>query len=135
MQHLLAQLVELETELHHHSILCPVERLHALLHPQFHEIGQSGNPYSRETVINYLSGCTEAPPTRSFHHALQPLGPRQALLTYLSALTDATGQTAYTWRSSIWINDNENWQLLYHQGTPASVASIETLRTQGKLSE
>ena len=130
---LLSHLIALEAELHHHSILCSPARLEVLLHPQFHEVGQSGSPYSRETVIRYLASCHEAPPTRSANHALQMIGTQQALLTYVSALPHPSGDTAYTWRSSIWVNENDGWQLIYHQGTPASAVSVNNLREQGKL--
>ncbi|WP_312266945.1 DUF4440 domain-containing protein [Neisseria sp.] len=133
MENLLHHLTALEAELHHHGILCTPLRLEKLLHYQFHEVGQSGSPYNRETVIRYLSSCSEAQPTRSNNHAVQILGEKQALLTYFSASTQPSGDTLYTWRSSIWVNENEGWQLLYHQGTPASAASINNLREQGKL--
>lgn len=132
MDNLLSHLTQLEAELHHHGILCSPERLSELLHPQFHEVGQSGSPYTRDTVINYLSGCSEAPPTLSSNHKLNILGPEQALLTYLSALPSASGETSYTWRSSVWLCENGQWQLFYHQGTPASAASIESLGRQIK---
>lgn len=126
LQDLLAHLTALESELHHNGILCAAERLQTLLHPQFHEVGRSGMPYTRDTVIRYLTNCTEAPQTRSFHHRLQSLGPQQALLTYLSVSTDSH-TPLYTWRSSVWILEGGQWQLLYHQGTPASSESIHAL--------
>ncbi|WP_197272104.1 DUF4440 domain-containing protein [Neisseria sp. 83E34] len=126
MKDLLAHLIALESELHHNGILCSAERLQVLLHPRFHEIGRSGNPYTRETVINYLTSCTEASPTHSFYHRIHSLGPQQALLTYLSVSTDSQNTRFYTWRSSIWILDNKQWQLFYHQGTPASTESMNT---------
>ncbi len=133
MENLLHHLRALEAELHHHGILCDPLRLEILLHPQFHEVGQSGSPYNRETVIRYLSSRDEAPPTRSSLHTLQVLGSKQALLTYFSALLQPAGNAAHTWRSSIWIKEKDSWQLLYHQGTPASIASINRLREQGLL--
>lgn len=133
MNPLFQHLVSLESELHHNGILCTPERLQTLLHPKFHEVGQSGNPYSRDTVIRYLTSCTEALPVRASDHTLQALGTQQMLLTYLSALTLSPDETAYTWRASVWVQTDGNWQLLYHQGTPASAESVAALRAQGKL--
>ncbi|MDO4249118.1 MAG: DUF4440 domain-containing protein [Neisseria sp.] len=133
MNDLLNHLILLEAELHHHGILCSPDRLPELLHPHFHEVGQSGSPYARETVAAYLAGCSEAPPARGILHTMHTIGPDQALLTYLSALASPSGETAYTWRSSLWLREKGQWQLFYHQGTPASAASIDALREQGKL--
>lgn len=120
MNPLLAQLQQLEVELHHPGVRCSAARLDQLLHPEFHEVGRSGTRYDRSTVIRYLAALKAHPRVESDGFALRPLGDRHALLTYRSASRQADGTLAlHTLRSSIWEFGTGKWQLLYHQGTPA----------------
>lgn len=120
MSELLAQLTRLELELHHPGVRCSRERLAQLLHPEFHEVGRSGRPYTRGFVIDHLS--THEPPTveaRDF--AVQLLADGCALLTFRSAHRAADGSRIdAAWRSSIWQQGAGGWQLRYHQGTPTA---------------
>lgn len=134
MDALRQHLIELEAELHHHGILCPPNRLPVLLHPDFHEVGRSGIPYSRDTVIRYLSSCQAVPPTASFRHTLHKIGEQQALLCYASSSPTESGEPLNTWRSSIWVAGTDGWQLIYHQATPAEPASFPQPLSDGLLS-
>jgi hypothetical protein len=82
---LLSELQALEVELHHPGVRCSRSRLEQLLHPDFHEVGRSGRPYDRETVIEYLASVEAHPLVASDAFALVELGPEVALLTYRSA--------------------------------------------------
>lgn len=118
---LLATLQALEVELHHPGVRCDAQRLEQLLHPEFHEVGRSGRPYDRATVMRFLGEQVAFPPVISDDFALQPLGPGVVLLSYRSALRrpDATLEN-HTLRSSVWVHRDALWQLIYHQGTPAA---------------
>lgn len=120
---LLATLQALEVELHHPGVRCDAQRLDQLLHPDFHEVGRSGRPYDRATVVRFLGEQVAFPPVISDDFALQALGPGIALLSYRSALRrpDATPEN-HTLRSSVWVQHGGRWQLIYHQGTPAAEA-------------
>lgn len=118
-EELLEHLKQLEHELHHPGKACDVSRLNMLLHPDFHEVGRSGIPYDRDTVIRYLGSLEEFPEVIPLDHALTVLGQASALLTYRSVNVRSDG--AYereTYRSSIWRLHNGHWKLYYHQGTP-----------------
>jgi hypothetical protein len=120
---LLDELRGLEAELHHPGTRCTRARLQALLHRDFHEVGRSGRPYDRETVITWLAAQTNSPPIEAWGHAGQVLAEHCALLTYRSAHRAANGTLSDpALRSSIWIRTAGTWQLLYHQGTPAASA-------------
>lgn len=113
-------LARLEAELHHPGVPCTRERLETLLHPDFHEVGRSGNRYDRATVVEVLLRTTEPPAVRADQHRVQRLGPGWALLTYHAATVQPDGRTTrHTWRSSLWQETARGWQLVYHQGTPA----------------
>lgn len=117
---LLAELTVLEQELHHPGKFCSLARLNQLLHPEFHEIGRSGRAYNRVTVIKFLRSQMTSPSVISDQFAVQRLAPQVALLTFRSVNTLTSGQREFAYRSSIWIKNNEQWQLFYHQGTPAA---------------
>lgn len=124
MQTLLNQLQGLESELHHPGVHCSRERLEQLLHPDFHEVGRSGNRYDRATVIEYLANQGPQSTTESNEYAAHRLSPDCALLTYRSAQRVPGGLMSHeALRSSVWIRTANRWQLFYHQGTPASTGS------------
>jgi hypothetical protein len=121
MKSLLNHLQALEVELHHPGIRCSRERLEQLLHPHFHEVGRSGRPYSRETIITYLASLSVSPPVVSDAFLIDEMGKDVALLTFRSAQLKQDGNLdMHTLRSSLWLNSVNGWQLRYHQGTPAA---------------
>ena len=121
MHSLLNELQALEVELHHPGMRCSRPRLEQLLHPDFHEVGRSGRPYDRETVVGYLATLAVQPVVVSDCFALVELGPQVALLTYRSAHVEpGKGLVNHTLRSSVWVQSSQGWQLRYHQGTPAA---------------
>lgn len=118
---LLPLLQALEVELHHPGVRCNAARLEQLLHPEFHEVGRSGCPYDRATVLRFLSEQETVPDVVSVDFAVEALAPGIALLTYRSAHRDASGVLGrHTLRSSVWMLAADRWQLRYHQGTPAA---------------
>ncbi|WP_234193582.1 nuclear transport factor 2 family protein [Pseudacidovorax sp. NFM-22] len=106
-QDLCAHLQQLEVELHHPGVPCDAGRLEALLHVDFHEVGRSGLPYDRATVLRYLSQVLTPPAVHSSDFRLERLAPDLALQTL---------------RVSLWKREGPAWQLRYHQGTPAASA-------------
>lgn len=117
---LLQELRALELELHHPGRCATRERLDVLLHPAFHEVGRSGQPYDRERTIALLLGRTEILPVQAGGFKVALAGPDLALLTYGTALRQSDGSLAHhTLRSSLWVRDRNTWRLRYHQGTPS----------------
>jgi hypothetical protein len=120
---LLASIRALELELHHPGVRCTKERLEQLLHPDFHEVGRSGRPYDRATIVRYLSSLDVRPHVVSDAFALAELGEGVTLLTFRSAQVQDDGtRTTHTHRSSLWLKTDTGWRLRYHQGTPAADA-------------
>jgi hypothetical protein len=121
MEATLAILRALELELHHPGTRISQPRLEQLLHPDFHEVGRSGRPYDRTTVIQFLAAQQSLPPTESGEFQVALLAPGVALLTYRSARRQEDGTLADpTLRMSLWLQGSAGWQLRYHQGTPAA---------------
>ncbi|MCD6079591.1 MAG: RNase [Ramlibacter sp.] len=119
-QALLATLQSLEVELHHPGLRCDAARLEQLLHADFHEVGRSGRPYDRVTVLRFLAEQASPPPVVPSDFEVRELAPGAALLTYRSAHRRPDGSLEnHTYRSSVWLQARGEWQLYYHQGTPA----------------
>jgi hypothetical protein len=121
MNSTLATIQALEVELHHPGVRCDVQRLEQLLHKDFHEVGRSGREYDRVTVVRFLSEQKASSQVISENFTLQRLEPGISLLTYRSAHLKPDGTLEnHTFRSSIWVQVGAQWQLIYHQGTPAA---------------
>lgn len=121
MSELLGQLISLEHEIHHPGQVSTRSRLEQLLHPDFHEVGRSGTPYDRDTVLQYLASVESIENVLSSHHQLTPLSSDSALLTYQSVNQSPDGALyRQTFRSSIWRFCAGSWMLFYHQATPAN---------------
>jgi hypothetical protein len=104
---LLATLTALESELHHPGTRCSRERIEALLHPDFHEVGRSGRRYDRETVIRFLAEQGGQPEVVATEHAVSVMGEGAALITYRSARRQPDGSFALrALRSSVWLRDS-----------------------------
>jgi hypothetical protein len=118
---LLEELKRLEVELHHPGVRCSSERLQQLLHPEFREVGRSGRPYDRETVITHLLSQTARSHVVSTDFQISRLCETCALLTYRSATAESDERfVQHALRSSVWVRTHAGWQMYYHQGTPYS---------------
>lgn len=108
MPNLKDQLESLERKLHDPKYRRDILVLNELLHPSFFEFGSSGNQWSREEVVSRLLVEPSTHIIESFDYNLLELSDKTALLTY---------KTKRAFRSSIWIKDSSNWQMVFHQGT------------------
>lgn len=89
--------------------------METLLHPDFIEFGSSGGVYDRQTMIEMMTEEVSAEVIiRDFD--VRALSGDTALVTYRSI--GHTGQEAR--RSSIWVQDDAGWRLVFHQGTRIS---------------
>lgn len=120
MSDLLAELTSLERELHHAGLICTEQRLQQLLHADFYEVGRSGRIYTREIVLRFLATQTEPLAASSDAFALKQLSSNSILLTYRSMHPSRDGKSEYAYRCSVWMRAQVDWQLIYHQGTPAA---------------
>ena len=120
MDSLLHVLCAREVELHRPDVRTSHSRLEQLLHQDFHEVGRSGRRYDRATTIRLLMEPSSSPSVVSDEFAASLLSPGVALLTYRSAHRLADGSLSnHTFRSSVWVQVGGEWQIRFHQGTPA----------------
>ncbi len=116
---LAAQLEILERELHNASVR-KGSRAKDLLADDFVEFGRSGRSYNKVQILEALAS-ESADLVTSSEYKLNMLSPTVALLTYKSQ-RNSNPETC-TLRSSIWRQQGETWQLVFHQGTPTTVQS------------
>lgn len=111
---------KLEESLLQNEVRCNRDKLDKLIHDDFVEIGYSGKTHTKSNVLDDL-------PTEQFSdielwsqdYKFKNLSSDTVLLTYKQCRIDQGGKMSrHAKRSSIWFNNNGNWQLLFHQGTP-----------------
>lgn len=107
----LRAVVELERELLDPAVRADPLRAGELLHPDFEEIGASGQRWSRQEILGMFSEAEAADASLEVL-TLNRLDAATALLTYRSV--DRRGSAL---RSSIWQRENGRWQVRFHQGT------------------
>ncbi|MBL0122792.1 MAG: DUF4440 domain-containing protein [Betaproteobacteria bacterium] len=88
------------------------------LRDDFFEFGSSGGIINKEMVLAYLGA--ETIDMTSVDFTLHVLADGVALLTYRSLKRFGGAKPLlYSNRSSIWTCTNGDWQMFFHQGTPA----------------
>ena len=105
-------------------------RLATLIADDFREFGSSGRIFSKVEILDALQ--TEVPAKLHLEDfETTPLAPGAVLVTYrvqrkalaVAAMPGQLGsseQAAVSLRSSVWVQREGRWQMLFHQGTPAS---------------
>jgi hypothetical protein len=104
----LEAVVALELSLLDPEVRRSPERVQRLLHPDFREFGVSG-AWDRDGIIAALA----ADPGRGWTATeveAREVADGVVLVTY---------RAAGSLRSSLWVKGPEDWQVLFHQGTPA----------------
>lgn len=124
---LLSKLQSLEIELHQPGCRTNAERLDALLHDSFFEIGSSGRKWSKKDILEELPKENPNHIIISQDYAVEEIAEKTALLTYLSANKHETGELSrYCARTSLWQYTLQGWKMRFHQGTATSAFSENT---------
>ncbi|MEW5923349.1 MAG: DUF4440 domain-containing protein [Candidatus Zixiibacteriota bacterium] len=111
-------LFELEKRLLRPEVRHSADELVSLLADDFMEIGSSGQVYDRPAIIQELSDeITPKISVSDFN--LRLLAPNLALVTYRADFyRDGNIPVICSLRSSIWKQNGDSWQIIFHQGTP-----------------
>ncbi|MCL2882407.1 MAG: DUF4440 domain-containing protein [Coriobacteriia bacterium] len=115
--HLIDKFRALEESLLSETLRKQPEKYAALLAERFTEYSSSGQVYSKQNVMDSLETLPDIEVPLK-HFAATELSPGSVLVTYESARITDTGNRERALRSSIWINTNDSWELLFHQGSP-----------------
>lgn len=111
---------EKEVMLHQYEIRKDIEQLKSLLHPNLIEIGYSGKTFDFDSTIADLPN--EEQPDYSVwsqDYEYIELATDLVQLIYKAARLNKDGTLSrFAKRTSIWQNNNGQWQMRFHQGTP-----------------
>lgn len=111
-------LIELEERLFQPDVRRSSSELTQLISDDFIEIGASGLRFGKANVLRRLPNEV-APEIIASHYELRILGSSCAQLLYKAKMSKAEQPSpTYSHRCSIWQrNSNDQWQMIYHQGT------------------
>ena len=109
----------LELELHQPEVRSDAERISMLLHKSFMECGRSGRFYKRNEILDELLKEEPGVTIWAQDFVAEEISDGIILLTYKSAHISNDGELSrHTFRSSLWQQTPDGWQLRFHQGTP-----------------
>ena len=92
-----------------------IEFLNKILHNDFMEFGKSGKVFYKKDIIDNIDDNINA--IFPFENLkVKNIGEKTYLITYV-ATNKFKNKSIKTNRSSIWIGDSENIQMIFHQGT------------------
>jgi hypothetical protein len=95
-----------------------------LLANDFQEFGSSGATFDKRETVQVLK--RKSPERLSIQNfRIRVLAPNAVLTTYRSTHTGALGRVKQFLRSSIWRKQDEEWRLVFHQGTQCQLV-VET---------
>lgn len=117
MTDLASTLLALERQLLEAPTRHDAARVAALLSDAFVEFGSSGRVWTKPAILEALQA---EPPTdrRLLDFQATPLGPDVALVTY--RVERAETPPVATLRSSLWVREDGQWRMRFHQGTPTA---------------
>jgi hypothetical protein len=115
----LAEVEALERRLLDPGTRSSSEALHKLIDDDFIEIGRSGRIWTKSEIVEEL---LEEQSLEIEMDSVQSrrIGEDVILIIYRSRRV-GVAQTADAIRSSIWQRRKKNWQIVFHQGTPAQL--------------
>ena len=116
MPSLSEQLLELEQKRLEPALRRTPEKLGPLLADNFVEFASSGRAYDKKQVLYQLRKQLPGHLTIEEFRAIE-ITPLVALVRYRARAESADRMPKYSLRSSIWMQRDGAWQMLFHQGT------------------
>ncbi len=112
------KIIGLEKRLFQADVRTSATELNKMLDDDFMEFGSVGGIYSKEQIINSLEAEPEVEiMVKEFD--LRQLSSDVVLIAYRALIRyKGIGREKCSLRSSIWKLTDDNWRLIFHQGTP-----------------
>lgn len=110
----------LEQELLKPEIRRSAEKINELLADDFIEFGMFGKKYTKQDFLEILPNSEEEKFEKyeASEFEAREIAADTVLLTYKASIEFIkTNEKIWTLRCSIWQKRNENWQMIFHQGT------------------
>lgn len=122
MSNPLAKLIQqLEIELLKPEVRKSAKRISGLLANDFVEFGMEGEKFTKQNIIKALpnSKSEKYEKYKATNFKAKEIAPNTVLLTYRASIENTKKKTKiWTLRCSIWQKRRNNWQMIFHQGTP-----------------
>jgi len=112
---LTALLLSLELQLMDPSFRKDRSLTAALLAEEFFEFGSSGRIWTRDEILDPIE--TSQPPPFVEDFAVRVIAPDLVQATYRTLRPTPEGKRQAALRSSLWVQREDHWQILFHQGT------------------
>lgn len=111
---------DLETSLLKSEIRSSASDLDLLLADDFREFGSSGEIYDKKLIVERLPKDTQISPVEFLvsDFQIKELAENIILATFKTDKTLSDKSHVVALRTSIWRKNNNNWQMIFHQGTP-----------------
>ena len=91
------------------------------IHDEFMEFGQSGCVYYKDSIIDYLLNLPSDKDIDIASYTLKKMREDIVILHYISIDRGVETQAV---RTSIWMKDDSDWKLYFHQGTPSTINTL-----------
>jgi hypothetical protein len=122
MSNKLFEIVEkLEVELLKPEVRKSAKRISELLANDFVEFGMEGKKFTKKDMVKALpnSKNEKYEKYKATNFKAKKIAPNTVLLTYRASIENTRKKTKiWTLRCSIWQKRKNNWQMIFHQGTP-----------------
>jgi hypothetical protein len=97
------------------------ELVAALIGDDFVEFGSSGRVFDKAAILAELKDEVRTRNVILSEFGCRMLAEGIALITYRTTRRHEGGAVlGSAWRSSVWVNREGRWQLVFHQGTPSA---------------
>jgi hypothetical protein len=114
-----SHLRSLEEEMFRTTVRKDGAAMGSMLAEEFREFGASGRMFGRAEILAELAGETEREiALRDFE--VEVLAEGVALATYRAVRREVGVEAIESLRSSVWVERDGRWQMVFHQGTVAS---------------
>ena len=110
--------LELETSLHKKEVRNSRGRVDELIADDFVEFGKSGGVFNKQDTLDGLEGEQFDLQIDVSEFNAKELTSNVVLVTYTATMLDSDNTTTVsTRRSSVWVDRDGRWQMVFHQGT------------------
>lgn len=117
MENLEEIIFKLEKELQQSEVRKSVRQLEELISDDFIEFGSSGQIYTKKDILNRLPQSPEVKFIMT-DFRINALGHDIVQALYeTEKKNQETGEIIYSLRSSLWRKENDQWKIIFHQGT------------------
>lgn len=112
-------ILEYENDFFKKDFCDKIQNLNNRIHDEFIEYGKSGHIFNKNLIIEYLSNLNSDRDIEIKKFGIKLIKDDLVIANYIS---DEKEIKTKALRTSIWIKENSDWQLFFHQGTPMELS-------------